>query len=75
MKLAETEFPPLNQALQRFAQWFGRYPAFYGFNYNDEVFFDNVPFNSLHRQRTRRGSQQKARSSSGTRRRMCTALA
>ena len=25
--------------LQRAAQWFGRYPSFYGFNYNDEMFF------------------------------------
>ena len=26
-----------NGALQRSAQWLGRYPAFYGFNYNDEM--------------------------------------
>ena len=26
-------------ALQRGAQWLGRSPAFYGFNYNDELFF------------------------------------
>ncbi|HLX61045.1 MAG TPA: hypothetical protein VKX17_07160 [Planctomycetota bacterium] len=25
--------------LQRTAQWLGKYPAFYGFNYNDEMFF------------------------------------
>ncbi|HEV3261682.1 MAG TPA: hypothetical protein VG013_32835, partial [Gemmataceae bacterium] len=25
--------------LQRCAQWLGRYPSFYGFNYNDEMFF------------------------------------
>jgi len=25
--------------LQRTAQWLGRYPSFYGFNYNDEMFF------------------------------------
>jgi len=26
-------------ALQRVGQWLGRFPAFYGFNYNDEMFF------------------------------------
>jgi len=29
----------LAPVLQRGAQWLGRYPAFYGFNYNDEMFF------------------------------------
>jgi len=26
-------------AIQRLAQWLGRWPSFYGFNYNDEMFF------------------------------------
>ena len=30
---------PLNAQLQRFTQWMMRYPSFYGFNYNDELFF------------------------------------
>ena len=27
--------------LQRIAQWLGRYPSFYGFNYNDELYVSN----------------------------------
>jgi hypothetical protein len=44
VRLADSWFPPLNATLQRLSQWLGRYPSFYGFNYNDEAFFPNGPF-------------------------------
>ncbi|HTA91342.1 MAG TPA: hypothetical protein VK745_17275, partial [Polyangiaceae bacterium] len=43
VRLADSWFPPINRTLQRLSQWFGKYPAFYGFNYNDEVFFTPTP--------------------------------
>jgi hypothetical protein len=49
VRLAEKWFPPIDGALQRVSQWLGKYPSFYGFNYNDEAFFgstalaDSVP--------------------------------
>jgi PQQ-like domain len=43
VRLADGWFPPLDGALQRLSQWFGKYPAFYGFNYNDELFFSADP--------------------------------
>ncbi|HWZ88935.1 MAG TPA: PQQ-binding-like beta-propeller repeat protein [Polyangiaceae bacterium] len=43
VRLADSWFPPLNRTLQRLSQWFGKYPAFYGFNYNDEVFWGANP--------------------------------
>jgi hypothetical protein len=44
VRLADSWFPALGTTLQHVTQWFGKYPSFYGFNYNDEVFFSNVPF-------------------------------
>ena len=44
VRLADSWFPPLDATLQRATQWLGKYPSFYGFNYNDELFFDNFPF-------------------------------
>ena len=44
VRLAADWFPSLDATMQRLSQWFGRYPAFYGFNYNDEIFFPNAPF-------------------------------
>lgn len=44
VRLADSWFPPLNATLQRLTQWFGKYPSFYGFNYNDEIFFPTLPF-------------------------------
>lgn len=44
VRLADSWFPPLNGTLQRLSEWLGKYPSFYGFNYNDEIFFPNVPF-------------------------------
>lgn len=39
VRLRDETLAPLDAKLQRSTQWFGRYPAFYGFNYNDELFF------------------------------------
>lgn len=40
--LADSWFGPLDTGVQQLAQWFGRYPSFYGFNYNDELFFQGT---------------------------------
>lgn len=39
VRVAPEWFTELNPRLQRAAQWMGRYASFYGFNYNDEMFF------------------------------------
>jgi len=38
MPVAPNRLVPLDAGLERLAQWLGRYPSFYGFNYNDELF-------------------------------------
>jgi hypothetical protein len=42
VRFRESWLKELAPTLQRGAQWFGRYPSFYGFNYNDEMFFGGV---------------------------------
>ncbi len=37
--LADTSLAPVTSKLQRLTQWLGKYPSFYGFNYNDELFY------------------------------------
>lgn len=37
--IRDGRFEEHNPILQRAAQWMGRFPSFYGFNYNDELFF------------------------------------
>ncbi|HEY2406947.1 MAG TPA: hypothetical protein VGI10_13145 [Polyangiaceae bacterium] len=44
VRLAENWFSTLNPELQRATQRLARYPAFYGFNYNDEAFFPTSPW-------------------------------
>src|SRR5262249_51359504 len=39
VRFHERWFPELVPPLERAAQAWGRYPSFYGFNYNDEMFF------------------------------------
>ena len=39
IRFHERRWPELVPMLQWGAQFFGRYPSFYGFNYNDEMFF------------------------------------
>ncbi|OPZ31653.1 MAG: hypothetical protein BWZ02_00067 [Lentisphaerae bacterium ADurb.BinA184] len=39
VKFRDVHLEQFNPTLQRIAQWLGRYPAFRGFNYNDEMFF------------------------------------
>jgi hypothetical protein len=39
VRFREPWLDELTPRLQWMAQWLGRYPSFYGFNYNDEMFF------------------------------------
>lgn len=45
--LADGRLEQLGSSVRRLSQWLGKYPSFYGFNFNDELFFDNVPFSEM----------------------------
>lgn len=42
--LEQEKLAQLGRSVQLLAQWLDKYPAFYGFNFNDEIFFDNQSF-------------------------------
>lgn len=45
--LADERVDGLANDVGKLGRWLGKYPSFYGFNVNDELFFDNMPFTSM----------------------------